>query len=252
MSNSAQTSASRRASRGAGCCAGVATAAGSILTELFENEKLLLGFCKFAFDVGGVLSLNQSAGRGAFRGDGGFDFTIRHGVVVVQLTELLRNIRIHGLNALLCLAAAVGNLRLKVTLPELVLIRGIGDRVVQVCKALEHEILYLSQIVANSVDALRGEVCAGFEFRNVGRIGDCEIRAERSDPGIAAGTAAKASISSVSSAPSEHAEEKKNPDPPTAAISPAVSVVHKCHCLPAVEAAGSAGVHVVNRNRIHD
>lgn len=107
-----------------------------ILAELVQHEQLLLRFGELTLNFRDVLSLDQLPGGRAFGGDRLLDFASLHRVVVVQLAELLSDVVVHCRHAGLSLAAAVGDLRLQVTLAELILIGGLSDRIVQVGEPL--------------------------------------------------------------------------------------------------------------------
>lgn len=263
----------------AGICGGGTSASGGVLPEALKDKQLLLCLCKFAFDVCGILCLNKRTRRRAFCRDCGFELAILHGVVVVELSKLLADIGVERLNALLSVTATGGNCRLNVSLPELILIRGIGNCVtdfalselvlirgvgdcrVGVSKGLEEVGTEVAERVSDAIDSLGGVVCTCLELCDVGRVCDSKVSTERANSGRAtAAISSSISESSEAAAPSAKSEEKQdNPSPPAAAEAAAIApvgvvsvVVQKCHCLPAVKARIPGGIDVVNRNCFHD
>lgn len=240
---------------------------------------MLFCLCEFAFHIGGILCLNKRTRRRAFCRDCGFEFAILHGTVVVELSELLGDVGIERLNALLRVTATGSDCRLNVALSELVLIRGVcncvtdfalselilvrrvGDCRVGVSEGLEKIGAKVAERVSDAVDSLGGVVCTRFEFGDVGRVSDCKVGTERTNSGRATAATVSSSISEASKAAAPSAkgeEEQDNPSPPAAAkaaIAPTAVVfvvVQKCHCFPSVETRISGGIDVVNRNCFHD
>ncbi len=160
-----------------------------ILAELVQHEQLLLRF-------------GELPGGRAFGGDRLLDFASLHRVVVVQLAELLSDVVVHCRHAGLSLAAAVGDLRLQVTLAELILIGGLSDRIVQVGESAEHVVLDLPHQIGLPDLSLGGIVQASLDFRDVGRVGDGEIRTEGADAGTARTAVSAAVPATVAAAPS--------------------------------------------------
>lgn len=238
----------------AGAATGVASIAPAtvvrILAEFIQNEQLLLRLGKLALDFGDVLGLDQLPGRGAFGGDGLLDLASLHRIVVVQLAELLSDVVIHRSKAGLSLAAAIRNLHLKIPLPELVLIRRLSDRAAQVGESAEHVVLDLPHQIGLTDLSLSVEVDAGFDFRDIGRIGNREVSTESANTGTSRTAIAAAAIAATVAAPAAapETEQQNDPDPPAAVTeSVAVAVVHCRHDFPGIGAAAVAD----RRNVVH-
>lgn len=259
-------------SAGASAAAGIVAIAISacILTEFVQDKQLLVGFGELAFDVGGVLRLNQRAGRLTFSGDSLFEFAGLHGGIVIQLCGLLGDVvvdcRAGRGNAvidpgdiLLGLAAALREGGLQIPLSELGLIAVLRDCVADIGKAAGDKVFELPDQIDLCGVCLTVVVCAGAEFRDVRRVSDGEIDSESPVSGAvapAAVSAEAAPAAAPTAAPTAEQDQDQNPCPPAAeAIAEAVRVsvvIQESHSLPAVESAACRRVHIVDRNSIHN
>ena len=222
-----------------------------ILTEVFQDKNLLICFCELTFNVCGVLAVDQRSGCFTFRVNCVLDVAAAHSVIVVQLTELLGDVVVYRGNALLCLAAAVCKLCLKITLSELGLVTDLCNVGVCGCKLGTESSGEIAESVADPVDILSNEIETSFIPRGCCCIAYREISTEDTDAGVtSASVSASAETTEPTATETAPAEEDKKNDPcePSAfhaiAVS-AVSVVHECKSFPAVERI-TVGINVID------
>ena len=212
----------------------------AILVAVLEHEVFLLGLGKQTTETVGFDHLRLFAGGVTFSGDSLLEFAGLHGEVVVQLAELLGESVGAVSNSGLGLAAAISDLRLKVTLSELGLIPQSSDVVVDVSELIAEDIFDITDRVADAVDGLRGVICTGFEFSDVGRIGNSKVSQSSSTETATAAEAAKAATETAAetaeateATPAAKAEKQEKQRPQGIhSIIHSVAAVHSCKHFP--------------------
>ena len=236
------------------CAAAAGT--GGILAKVLQHKELLVGFGKFAFNFSGILSLEQLTGGGTFGSNGSLDFAGLHGVVVVDLTELRADSVEHVSQSALSLAATIGDLSLKVTLPQLSLVSVGSDGIDDVAELTAQVDVQIGKPVAETIHVLADEIqtsfipCggSGIVYGKVsGKVG-VTVVASSSAAAVITATAEAAAPSSAETAPAK--EQKPRQECPHSSET-THSAIHTGGHFPGIRVTGADRVDVVDRYCFH-